>query len=87
MTKIEFHINYGQEQHRCCTCEKRFLPGIVTDDEKWIHHDDPSKSKAWGLHDHHASASAAKYSWKNIVYYDTCFLAVTHMQTNLLVLI
>ena len=38
---------------------KGFLHHIVTDDEKWIHYDNPKKRKSWGPPGH-ASTSTAK---------------------------
>jgi len=54
-------------ERRFFTCEmllvrhkrKGFLHRIVTDDEKWIHYDNPKKRKSWGPPGH-ASISTAK---------------------------
>jgi len=64
---VPYELKPRNVERRFFTCEmllarhkrKCFLHRIVTDDEKWIHYDNPKKRKSWGLPSH-ASTSTAK---------------------------
>ena len=64
---VLYELKPRNVEHRFFTYEillathkrKGFLHRIVTDDEKWIHYDNPKKKKSWGLSGH-ASTSTAK---------------------------
>ena len=64
---VQYELTPRNVERRFFTCEmllsrhkrKGFLHRIVTDDEKWIHYNNPNKKKSWGPPGH-ASTSTAK---------------------------
>jgi len=64
---VPYELKPRNVERRFFTCEmllarykrKNFLHRTVTDDEKWIHYDNPKKRKSWGPLGH-ASTSTAK---------------------------
>ena len=57
---VPYELKPRDVERRLFTCEqllqrekrKGFLHRIVTDDEKWIHHDNPKRRRSWGKPGH-----------------------------------